>query len=130
LTPQFLYLQENVDLMSKYIPLTKFKAIHVVDLCHSLCEQAKVKAKAKGWKNVHVHEHDACTFTPPEGYATLVTFSYSLSSAPRARHALRHACAPSTCCVVPSCRLCFWPVMHLDCQKVGPLAACSVPHMR
>jgi betaine lipid synthase len=72
--------QENVDMMSKYIPLDKFKAIYVVDLCHSLCEVAKKKAKSKGWKNVHVVEGDACKFQPPEGAATLVTFSYSLSS--------------------------------------------------
>jgi len=36
--------------------------------------------KQKGWKNVHIVEGDACTFQPPEGIATLVTFSYSLSS--------------------------------------------------
>lgn len=67
-------------MMSKYLPLENFKAIYVVDLCHSLCEVAKAKAKAKGWKNVHVVEGDACQFKPPEGKATLVTFSYSLSS--------------------------------------------------
>lgn len=67
-------------MMSKYISLDKFKAIYVVDLCHSLCEVAKKKVIAKGWKNVHVVEADACLFTPPEGTATLVTFSYSLSS--------------------------------------------------
>ena len=67
-------------MMSKYISLDKFKAIYVVDLCHSLCEVAKKKAKAKGWKNVHVIEGDACKFQPPEGNASLVTFSYSLSS--------------------------------------------------
>lgn len=74
------HLQENVDLMSQYIDLSKFKAIYVVDLCHSLCEVAKRKAMAKGWKNVHVVEADACQFAPPEGTATLVTFSYSLTS--------------------------------------------------
>lgn len=67
-------------MMAKYIGLDKFKAIYVVDLCHSLCEVAKAKAKAKGWKNVHVVEADACTFEPKEGSATLVTFSYSLTS--------------------------------------------------
>ena len=44
--------------------------------------QAEQKVAAKGWKNVHVVEADACTFTPPGETATLVTFSYSLSSAP------------------------------------------------
>jgi len=72
---------ENIDMMSEYLPLDRFKAVYVVDLCHSLCEQAKLKVKAKGWKNVHVVEGDACAFTPPEGQADLITFSYSLSSA-------------------------------------------------
>ena len=67
-------------MMSEYLPLDRFKAVYVVDLCHSLCEQAKLKVAAKGWTNVHVVEGDACAFTPPEGEATLVTFSYSLSS--------------------------------------------------
>ncbi|KAJ9529578.1 hypothetical protein QJQ45_013915 [Haematococcus lacustris] len=71
---------ENVDMMADYMPLENFSAIYVVDLCHSLCEVAKKKVKAKGWKNVHVIEGDACQFAPPEGTATLVTFSYSLSS--------------------------------------------------
>ncbi len=69
-------------MMSKYLPLSNFKAVYVVDLCHSLCEVAKKKAKTKGWKNVHVIEGDACQFQPPgpPGQVTLVTFSYSLSS--------------------------------------------------
>ena len=67
-------------MMAEYMPLKRFKAVYVVDLCHSLCEQAKLKVKQKGWKNVHVVEGDACTFQPPEGIATLVTFSYSSSS--------------------------------------------------
>ena len=75
-------LQENVDMMAGYMDLNRFKAVYVVDLCHSLCEQAKQKVKQKGWKNVHIVEGDACTFQPPEGVATLVTFSYSLSSTP------------------------------------------------
>ena len=67
-------------MMADYIDLAKFKSIYVVDLCHSLCEVAKKKAKAKGWKNVQVVEADACQFAPPEGTATLITFSYSLTS--------------------------------------------------
>ncbi len=67
-------------MMAQYIGLDKFKAIYIVDLCHSLCEVSKAKAKAKGWKNVHVIEGDACSFQPAEGQASLVTFSYSLSS--------------------------------------------------
>ncbi len=72
-------LQANVEMMLEYLPLTQFKAIYVVDLCTSLCKQARLKVTAKGWTNVHVVEGDACTFTPP-GQATCVTFSYSLSS--------------------------------------------------
>jgi hypothetical protein len=30
-------------MMSEYLPLEQFKAVYVVDLCHSLCEQAKAK---------------------------------------------------------------------------------------
>ena len=76
------YAQENVDLMTQYLPLDAFKAIYVVDLCKSLCAEARKKVEAKGWTNVHVIEGDACTFVPPGPPATLVTFSYSLSSEP------------------------------------------------
>ncbi len=82
-------------MMSKYIGLENFAAVYVVDLCHSLCEVAKKKAQQKGWKNVHVIEGDACRFQPPGGQATLVTFSYSLSSG-SCRHAL---CQPSPPCM-------------------------------
>ena len=67
-------------MMSSYMDLSRFKAIYVVDLCHSLCEVARKKVAAKGWQNVHVVEGDACRFRPKTGLATLVTFSYSLSS--------------------------------------------------
>ena len=75
-------LQENIDLMAAYLPLDRFKAIYVVDLCHSLCVQAREKVLGKGWTNVHVVEGDACTWQLPEGKASLVTFSYCLSSTP------------------------------------------------
>jgi betaine lipid synthase len=68
-------------MMFDFLPASAFKAIYVVDLCHSLCEQARAKAAARGWSNVHVVEGDACEFTVPGGAADLVTFSYSLSSA-------------------------------------------------
>ncbi|WPT16758.1 hypothetical protein PSENEW3_00004766 [Picochlorum sp. SENEW3] len=73
---------ENVSMMSEYMDLSKFKKIYVVDLCSSLCEQARKKVAENGWKNVSVVEADACEFTPDEGKATLVTFSYSLSMIP------------------------------------------------
>ena len=40
---------ENVDLMAQYIDLSRFKAIYVVDLCHSLCEQVCDAAWRGGW---------------------------------------------------------------------------------
>ena len=67
-------------MMNDYIPLNKFKKVYIVDLCHSLCNEAKRKVAANGWTNVEVVEGDACQFVPEEGKATLVTFSYSLSS--------------------------------------------------
>lgn len=73
-------LQANVEMMSQYLPLSAFKSIYVVDLCGSLCEQARKKVIENKWTNVKVCQGDACTFMPPEGKATLVTFSYSLSS--------------------------------------------------
>lgn len=46
----------------------------------SSAQVARTRVQERGWKNVHVVESDACTFAPPEGSASLVTFSYSLSS--------------------------------------------------
>ncbi len=73
---------ENVSMMSEYMDLSKFSQIYVVDLCSSLCREARKKVAEKGWRNVTVVEGDACEFSPPEGTATLVTFSYSLSMIP------------------------------------------------
>ena len=67
-------------MMAEMLPIKQFKAIYVVDLCKSLCREAASKVRRKGWNNVHVVECDACTFEPPEGVATLITFSYSLTS--------------------------------------------------
>lgn len=72
---------ENVDMMSEYIDLSAFDKIYVVDITPSLCQVARKKVEARGWKNVIVVEGDACTFKPKE-MATLVTFSYSLSMIP------------------------------------------------
>lgn len=72
---------ENVDMMFEYLPRENFKTVYVVDLCHSLCEQAKLKVIENGWDNVKVVEADACVFDP-DVPVTLVTFSYSLSMIP------------------------------------------------
>lgn len=68
-------------MMDAFFSISDFKEIYVVDLCHSLCQQAEKKVQTNKWKNVHVVEMDACKFTLPENKkATLITFSYSLSS--------------------------------------------------
>lgn len=82
---------ENVAMMSEYIDLSKFKAIYVVDLCGPLCKVAQRKVADKGWTNVHVVEADACKFVPPEGVATLITFSYSLTMIPPFHDAIDQA---------------------------------------
>lgn len=72
---------ENVEMMSHIIDLSAFQKIYVVDLCSALCQVAREKVRRKGWRNVVVVEADCCTFVPAEP-ASLVTFSYSLSSRP------------------------------------------------
>jgi betaine lipid synthase len=72
----------NVEMMARHLPIDQLRAVYIVDLCPSLCEQARARVQRMGWKNVRVVEGDACTFVPPEGRASLVTFSYSLSMIP------------------------------------------------
>lgn len=69
----------NVEMMSHILDLSVFDKIIVVDYCSSLCEVARQRVAREGWTNVEVVEGDACTFTP-DTPATLITFSYSLSS--------------------------------------------------
>ena len=38
----------NVEMMDAILPLDRFEAIYVVDLCHSLCEEAKKRVLSKG----------------------------------------------------------------------------------
>lgn len=73
---------ENVKTMAKYIDLSKFTKIYVVDICGPLCNVARKKAVNLGWSNVEIVEADVCEFVPDNRPATLVTFSYSLSMIP------------------------------------------------
>ena len=57
--------------------IKKLKQVYVVDLASSLLEVAQKRFNEQGWSNVKAVEHDATTFTPDEGYADVVTFSYS-----------------------------------------------------
>lgn len=90
--------------MLRYLPLSCFRAIYVVDLAGPLCEQARKKVDTlPGWKGtVHVVHGDATTFIPPPlspeeetglGSIDLVTFSYSLSMMPPFLDAVDHAAA-------------------------------------
>ena len=71
----------NILLMEKLMPLQNFKQIYIIDICESLCAQARQKCTQYGWTNVEVICDDACTFTFPEA-ADIITMSYSLSMIP------------------------------------------------
>jgi S-adenosylmethionine-diacylgycerolhomoserine-N-methlytransferase len=65
----------------------KLKKIYVVDLAHSLLEVCNQRIADKftdenGNTNCCTAEADATTWTPDEGYADVVTFSYSLTMIP------------------------------------------------
>lgn len=62
--------------------ISNFKSIYVVDLATSLLEVCSKRAEDRGWKNIRPTEGDATKFTPEEGYADVVTFSYSLTMIP------------------------------------------------
>ena len=62
--------------------ISKPKSIYVVDLSGSLLQVAANRFVKKGWHNVKTVEADATKFSPPEGLADVVTFSYSLTMIP------------------------------------------------
>jgi hypothetical protein len=77
----------NIELMDKYVPISSFDAVYLVDLCEPLLDVARHRFAAKGWKNVTVLCQDASQFSIPEwsdsgdskGSVGFVTLSYSLS---------------------------------------------------
>ncbi|MDG2184978.1 MAG: class I SAM-dependent methyltransferase [Mariniblastus sp.] len=71
--------------------LSELKKVYVVDLCPSLLAIARRRVKSFGWTNVEIVHGDATSFRPPEGYADVVTFSYSLTMIPDWYLALEHA---------------------------------------
>lgn len=79
---------ERMDDISSIV--ANFKAVYLVDLSPSLCEVARARFTAKGWKNVHVLVADACEFSIPHEHADLITFSYSLSMIPNFHAAVDH----------------------------------------
>lgn len=62
--------------------ISKFSKIYVVDLATSLLGIVKKRSERNGWTNVEAITGDATTWTPPEGFADIVTFSYSLTMIP------------------------------------------------
>lgn len=56
--------------------------VYIVDLATSLLKVAQQRCEQKGWANVVPTEGDATSFTPEEGAADVVTFSYSLTMIP------------------------------------------------
>ena len=63
-------------------PLRKFEHVYVVDLATSLLDVVQQRVSKNGWSNVDAVTADATTWTPPEGSADVVTFSYSLTMIP------------------------------------------------
>jgi len=62
--------------------ISKFQRVYVVDLASSLLKIVDKRAAKNGWSNVKAVTADATTWTPSEGYADIVTFSYSLTMIP------------------------------------------------
>lgn len=75
----------NIEQMDQVKPISDFKAVYLVDLSPSLCDVARKRFKAKGWKNVHVICIDVHEFELPKEagkFVDLLTLSYSLSMIP------------------------------------------------
>lgn len=77
-----LYLGSEISQLAK---------VYVVDLADSLLKVASDRAAQAGWTNVDVVHADATNFCPAEGYADVVTFSYSLTMIPDWMRALDNA---------------------------------------
>ena len=70
----------NLEFISDQIG--NLKQAYVVDLASSLLKVCDDRIQERGWSNVKTVEADATTWTPEEGYADVVTFSYSLTMIP------------------------------------------------
>ena len=71
--------------------LGALSALYLVDLCPSLLAVAEERVARFGWSNAWVVCADATSFEPPEVFADVVTFSYSLSMIPEWFLAIDHA---------------------------------------
>ena len=70
----------NIEVLGDRI--ASMKKIYIVDIATSLLEVAEKRVKARGWTNVEIRNENALTFTPDEGYADVVTMSYSPTMIP------------------------------------------------
>ncbi|MDO4574028.1 MAG: class I SAM-dependent methyltransferase [Planctomycetia bacterium] len=70
----------NLEFVADRIP--KQKKVYIVDLASSLLGVAEKRIESRGWTNVQAVNADATKFTPEEGSADIVTFSYSLTMIP------------------------------------------------
>ncbi|EAQ82581.1 class I SAM-dependent methyltransferase [Blastopirellula marina] len=71
----------NLEYRGDDIP--KMKSVYVVDLASSLLKVCDERIQARGWEtSAKTVEADATKFTPEEGLADVVTFSYSLTMIP------------------------------------------------
>lgn len=62
--------------------LNQYQQVYVVDLAESLLGIVEKRSAKNGWSNVQAVTGDATQWTPPEGSADVVTFSYSLTMIP------------------------------------------------
>jgi S-adenosylmethionine-diacylgycerolhomoserine-N-methlytransferase len=70
----------NLEWIADRVP--SLKKVYVVDLAPSLLEVAEKRINEHGWDNVETVQADVTRFTPAEGPADVVTFSYSLTMIP------------------------------------------------
>ncbi len=70
----------NIAAVAERVP--QLSKVYLVDLSTSLLQVARKRFDEKGWSHVRTEEADATTFTPEEGSADVVTFSYSLTMIP------------------------------------------------
>lgn len=70
----------NAEYVSEKIP--QLSKVYQVDLCQPLLDVAKQRTEQNHWNNVVPVHADATLFTPEEGFADVVTLSYSLTMIP------------------------------------------------
>jgi S-adenosylmethionine-diacylgycerolhomoserine-N-methlytransferase len=80
---------ESAEFLSDRI--SSLSTLYLVDLCPALLAKAEERIRGRGWDNVWAVCSEATTFCPPEGFADVITFSYSLTMIPDWFRAIDHA---------------------------------------